>query len=251
MPDQAPPVSIVIPAREEEVRLPPSIAALKAAFPTEPWEFLVVIEPGRDRTAEAARAAIAGDPRFRVIDNPVARGKGFAVKTGMLAAKGEVVFFMDADLSVPLRCVGEFLDAMEREPGADVFIGSRRHPLSILPVRQPALREASGRAFNKLLRLCGVTRLADTQCGFKAFRRPCVEPIFSRVVQDGFGFDVEVVVLAERLGFGLWELPVEWSDVRGSKVRTLDGAKAFLEAVLAARRVRRETPRHAVPRSQH
>ncbi len=251
MPDQAPLVSIVIPAREEELRLPPSIRAIKEAFPHQAWEFLIVVEPGRDRTAEAAREAAGQDARFCVIENPVPRGKGFAVKTGMLAARGDVVFFMDADLSVPLRCVGEFLAVMDGDPAGDVLIGSRRHPQSILPVRQPFLREASGRAFNKLLRLCGVTHLSDTQCGFKAFRRAAVKPIFSRVRQDGFGFDVEVVVLAEQMGFALRELPVEWSDVKGSKVKPLDGARAFLEAVLAARRIRRETPPHAIPRSQH
>ncbi|MDX2081419.1 MAG: glycosyltransferase family 2 protein [Terrimicrobiaceae bacterium] len=237
MPDQAPPVSIVIPAKDEAVRLPPSIRAIRAAFPSEPWEFLIVVEKSSDGTADLARDAAGGDPRFLIQENPIARGKGYAVRTGMLRARGDWVFFMDADLSVPLACVGEFLASREI---ADVLIGSRRHPETQLLRRQPFLREASGRFFNMSLRFLGVTRLLDTQCGFKAFRREAAREIFSRVEQDGFGFDVEVVVLADILGYRMLERPVRWTDADGSKVRPLDGVMALVEAVLAARRLRRK-----------
>ena len=238
MPDQAPRVSIVIPARNEERRLPASIREIRRAFPSENWEFLVVIEPGGDRTVEVSKEAAGDDPRFGFILNPIARGKGFAVKTGMLAARGEWIFFMDADLSVPLRFVSGFLSSAG---DADVLMGSRRHPESRIPVHQPWPREMAGRLFNRILRLAGTTRFSDTQCGFKAFRREAAHAIFSRIQQDGFGFDVEAMVLSEWLGFRILELPVEWADVSGSKLRPLnDGISSLIDAILAARRVRRE-----------
>jgi dolichyl-phosphate beta-glucosyltransferase len=241
MPDQAPQVSIVIPARNEAARLPASIREIRRSFPQEEWEFLIVIEPGTDDTEGAAREAAGGDARFRIHINSSAHGKGHAVKTGMLLARGDPIFFMDADLSVPLRFVGEFLRAADR---ADVLMGSRRHRDSVIAVRQPLLRELAGRLFNRVLRHTGVTRFADTQCGFKAFRREAAREIFSRVGQQGFGFDVEVVVLAEVLGFRVQEMPVEWADAPGSKLRPLrDGVRALMDAVLAARRIRREYPK--------
>lgn len=240
MSDQAPPVSIVIPARNEAARLPASLRELQRVFSGEPWEFLVVVEPGEDDTAAAAREAVAGDGRFEIIENPVHRGKGFAVKTGMLRARGDLVFFMDADLSVPPGTVHEFL-RVSAETRADVLMGSRRHRASRILRRQPVAREAAGRVFNLVLRACGVTRMTDTQCGFKAFRREAAREIFARVVQDGFGFDVEAVVWAEVRGFRIVELPVEWSDVDGTKVRPMrDGVAALVEAVLAGWRIRRE-----------
>lgn len=237
--DQAPAVSIVVPAREEAARLPGSIRAMQAKFPDEPWEFLVVVEKSADGTAGLAREAAGGDPRFVIVENTVARGKGFAVKSGMLLARGEWIFFMDADLSVPLRFVRRFLQDAE---GADVLVGSRRHAESVIPVPQSLLRVAAGRLFNLALRGLGITRLRDTQCGFKAFRREAARAVFSRVEQDGFGFDVEALMIAENLGLRLRELPVEWSDVKGSKVSPTNGLAALRDAVLAARRVRRENP---------
>ena len=120
----------------------------------------------------------------------------------------------------------------------------------MISVHQPWLREQAGRLFNFALRLSGATRLADTQCGFKAFRREAARAIFPLVEQDGFGFDVEVIVLAEMLGFRILELPVDWADAAGSKVRPLrDGISSLAEAVLAARRIRHKYQDHAHPRS--
>jgi len=239
MPDQAPRVSIVIPALNEAARLPASIREIRRTFPDEPWEFLIVIEPGTDDTEAVSREAAEGDGRFQFVINPAARGKGFAVKTGMLLARGGTVFFMDADLSVPLRFIPDFLREADLG-GADVLIGSRQHGASVIPIRQPLSREIAGRLFNLALRLAGVTRFADTQCGFKAFRRDAAREIFTRVRQDGFGFAVEALAISEVLGFRVEELPVEWSDAPGSKLRPLrDGVSALCDAVLAARRIRR------------
>ena len=246
MPNQVPRVSIVIPAKNEALRLPPSIRQIRSAFPDEAWEFIIVIELSSDGTEAAVREAIDGDPRFLVIANPVARGKGYAVKTGMLRARGDLVFFMDADLSVPLGYVPEFLNHVAE---ADVLVGSRRHPGSIIRVHQSFTRELSGRIFNLALRVGGITRLADTQCGFKAFRREAAQAVFSKLEQDGFGFDVEALMLASQLGFRALELPVEWADVKGSKVSFLSGLEALRDAILAARRIKRKYPSHANSRS--
>ncbi len=237
-PDPVPQVSIVIPARNEEDRLPASIREIRRTFPSEAWEFLIVVEPGGDRTGEVARREIDGDPRFEILANPTAHGKGYAVRSGMLRARGDWIFFMDADLSVPLRFVHEFLRSANQ---ADVLMGSRRHRGSLIANRQPFPREAAGRVFNRMLRLAGATRFSDTQCGFKAFRRAAANEIFSRVRQEGFGFDVEAMALAEVMGYRIVELPVEWADVTGSKLRPLrDGVSSLVEAILAVRRVRRE-----------
>lgn len=247
MPDQTPQVSIVIPARSEAWRLPASIREIRRAFPSEDWEFLIVIEKSFDGTVLVAGEAAAGDPRFRIIANPTARGKGFAVKTGMLQARGKIVLFMDADLSVPLRFVREFVEAAA---DADVVIASRRHPASVISIHQPWRREVAGRAFNLVLRLAGATAFRDTQCGFKAFQKDAAREIFSRVFQDGFEFDVEVLALAEALGYRVVERPVEWADAAGSKGQVLkNGFPALVNAVLAAWRVRRDASLHAKSRS--
>ncbi len=166
---QAPRISIVVPSRNEEARLPRTLKALREFDDSAPYplEVVIVVEPGNDRTAEIARKAEAENGIFRALVQPTPHGKGYAVKTGMLAASGDIIFFMDADLSVPLRCVDEFLPAFDH---ADVVFGSRRHPQSVIGRSQPFFRVASGRAFNLALRMCGVTRFRDTQCGFKAFR---------------------------------------------------------------------------------
>lgn len=235
-----PSLSLVIPCRNESARLPETLRAVRHFVETShpDAEVIIVVERSTDNTAELAREFAEKSPRFRAVCNPVARGKGFAVKTGMLAAEGEVVFFMDADLSVPLRFVDAFLPWFAQ--GADVVFGSRQHPESVIVRSQPFLRVFYGRVFNLCLRLLGAVSCKDTQCGFKAFRRGAAREVFSRLTLDGFGFDVEAMALAEALRLKIVERPVEWSDAPGSKVRALrDGSSAFLEAALAARRAKK------------
>lgn len=235
-----PEVSLVIPCRNEAARLPGTLQELTSFLGVASFssEVVIVVERSEDATAELVSDWERQEPRFRAVLNPVARGKGYAVKTGMLAAEGDVVFFMDADLSVPLRFLGPFL--AEIESGADVVMGSRRHPETVIACSQPISRVVAGRAFNIALRFCGATRFRDTQCGFKAFTRNASHAIFSRMGSDGFGFDVEVLAHAHALGFKVVEHPVEWRDVSGSKVRPLrDGARAFAEALAGARRAKK------------
>jgi len=241
-----PAVSLVIPCRNEQSRLPSTLNAVKGFLDRIDFttEVVVVVEKGTDQTVEIATAYTLEDSRFRVIANPVARGKGFAVKTGMLAATGDIIFFMDADLSVPLRFVPDFLGDFER--GADVVFGSRQHAESMIVRSQPLRRVLAGRAFNLCLRLCGATKFHDTQCGFKAFRKIAARAVFEHLTVDGFGFDVEALALADCLGFQIVERPVEWCDSPGSKVQALrDGSHAFLDALAGARRAKRISAQRA------
>jgi len=235
-----PQVSLVIPCRNESARLPRTLEVLGQFLESfEPSvEVVVVVEQSSDNTVQIAREFAAKDDRIRVIANPIARGKGYAVKTGMLSATGDIIFFMDADLSVPLRFVTEYL--ADFEAGADVVFGSRQHQESVIARSQPFQRVAYGRLFNFSLRALGATRFKDTQCGFKAFRREAAQWIFSRLTVDGFGFDVEALALADVMGYKIRERPVEWSDAPGSTVRALrDGSAAFQEALLASWKARR------------
>ena len=238
-----PALSLVIPCRNETARLPATLRAVSAWLDAgdRKVEVIIVVEKSTDDTAELAQRQAAADARFRAICNPVARGKGFAVKTGMLAATGDIVFFMDADLSVPLRFIDEFLPYFEK---ADVVFGSRQHRETVIPIKQPFFRVFCGRMFNLALRICGATSFKDTQCGFKGFRREAAQAVFSRLTLDGFGFDVEALALAEALRLRIVERPVEWSDAPGTKVRALrDGTSAFFEAVVAAKRAKKKLKR--------
>jgi glycosyltransferase involved in cell wall biosynthesis len=219
-------VSIIIPAFNEEKRLPSTLATVKGYLATSSWEFseIVVVDDGsRDATAEVARAA-----GVRVLRNPGNRGKGYSVRHGMLEAKGDWALFSDADLSAPIGELETLWAAAERE-GAPCAIGSRALDRSLIGVHQPAFREQMGRVFNLLMRLETGLPFHDTQCGFKLFQTSAAREIFRRQRLDGFGFDVEVLFIAKRLGYRTLEVPVRWNDVAGTKVSMLLGAKGFLD----------------------
>ncbi|MEX1110777.1 MAG: glycosyltransferase [Chthoniobacterales bacterium] len=216
-------VSIVVPAYAEEQRIGRAVAGLRrlaAGFPRL-GEVLLVVEPSGDRTVDAAREAAGGDPLVTILENPDHRGKGFSVRTGMLRAGGEIVFFMDADLSVPLGHVAPFVAHLDAHPETGVVIGNRRHSGSVITRRQHPLRERAGRIFNQAVRALGLSASKDTQCGFKAFRREAAQRIFSRAQIDGFAFDTEILLLAGKLGLRVDELPVEWINDEHTKFRPL------------------------------
>ena len=219
-------ISIIIPAFNEEKRLPSTLTTVKRYLTASSWEFseIVVVDDGsRDSTAKVAEAAGA-----RVLRNPGNRGKGYSVRHGMLEAKGDWALFSDADLSAPIEELETLWSAVERE-GAPCAIGSRALDRSLIGVHQPAFRESMGRVFNLLMRLGTGLPFHDTQCGFKLFETSAAREIFGRQRLDGFGFDVEVLFIAKRLGYRTLEVPVRWNDVAGTKVSTLLGAKGFLD----------------------
>jgi dolichyl-phosphate beta-glucosyltransferase len=223
-------VSIVIPAYAEEQRIGRAVTELRRLAADWPrlGEVLVVVEPSGDRTVEAARAAAGGDPLATIIENPSHRGKGYSVRTGMLQAAGEIIFFMDADLSVPLEYVAPFVAHLDAHSQTAVVIGNRRHPGSVMTRRQHPLRERAGRVFNHVVRALGLSASKDTQCGFKAFRRGAAREIFTRARIDGFAFDTEVLLLARKFSLRIDELPVEWINDEHTKFRPLqDGWRSF------------------------
>jgi dolichyl-phosphate beta-glucosyltransferase len=236
--DGRPKLSLVIPAYREAHRLPAALEELidfGRGFKFE-WEVWVIVERSPDGTVDLARQATAKQANFRVVDNPVQRGKGYAVRTGMLRATGDLVFFMDADLSVPLEEIPAFVEYFDRHPDVDVLVGNRQHAASRIVKEQAWLRRTMGQTFNRLLRACAGVTLRDTQCGFKAFRRKAARAVFERQTLDGFAFDVEVLLLAERLGFRVEDLPVQWLNSPESRVRLVaDSARMLWDAV----RVRR------------
>jgi len=224
-------LSIVIPAYNEEQRLPATLGAIAAYLQTKPLDFveiLVVDDGSRDRTAEVVRQAAAADARIRLLQNPGNRGKGYAVRHGMQKAQGEWILFTDADLSAPIEDLEKLEEAVRRE-NADGAIGSRALDRRLVLRRQSPLRELSGRVFNLAMRLVTGLPYRDTQCGFKLFRRDVAQCVAARQQSDGFGFDVEILYIARKHGYRILEVPVRWANVEGTKVSLLKGLEAFLD----------------------
>jgi glycosyltransferase involved in cell wall biosynthesis len=230
-----PDLSIVIPAYNEHGRIGPTLDSVLD------WvtgldgsvEVLVVDDGSRDGTAEQVRAHqtsyAAHGTRLAVLGDGVNRGKGAAVRVGMLQARGLVLLFTDADLSAPITEAPALLAPIHRGDVA-VAIGSRGVDRSLIGVHQSLLRETAGRTFNILMRLAVGLPFKDTQCGFKAFRRDAARDIFSRVKIDGFGFDVEALYLARKLGYKCAEVPVRWNHVEGTKVSMFgDSTRMFAD----------------------
>lgn len=216
----APRISIVIPAFDEAERIEAALRRIAQHLGAERGtaEVLVVDDGSRDGTGACAeQAGHELDLRLRVLRHTPNRGKGYAVRRGMLEARGAAVLFTDADLSVPIR----HLDAFWRrlQAGADVVFGSRHAAGAVIAVRQPAFRERLGDVFRHLARHAVVPDVADFTCGFKLFRREAAREVFSRQRLSGWGFDVEVALIARRLGLRLVEEPVEWRDDARTRVR--------------------------------
>jgi dolichyl-phosphate beta-glucosyltransferase len=226
-------LSIVIPAFNEEKRLPATLDRIDSYLARGGWRFselLVVDDGSRDGTAAVAEAFAARKPFARLLRNPGNRGKGYSVRHGMLEAKGEWALFSDADLSSPIEEL-EKLWSAAGEARAQVAIGSRALDRSLIGVHQPAFRETAGKVFNLAVRVIAGLPYWDTQCGFKLFETRAARDIFRRQRLERFGFDVEVLFLARRLGYSAIEVPVRWNDVAGTKVSALGGLSAFLDPV--------------------
>jgi dolichyl-phosphate beta-glucosyltransferase len=219
----APVLSLVVPAYEEAARLPRSLAAAVAYLERSglDYEIVVVDDGSRDDTAQVARRTLAalGARRSQVIRLEPNRGKGAAVREGMLRANGERILFSDADLSTPIE--EEARLRAELDAGADVAIGSRAVPGARITLSQGWLRQSAGRGVNRILRLLGLTDSMDTQCGFKMFRREAARALFSQARIDRFLFDVEVLFLARRWRLRVAEVPVEWRNDPDSRVHVL------------------------------
>jgi dolichyl-phosphate beta-glucosyltransferase len=211
-------VSLVIPVYNEETRLPRALNSLLDFLGTQgfSWEILIVDDGSIDRTAEIAKEVAEKTGQLHYLHTPH-RGKGHAVRTGMLAAGGTFRFYSDADLSVPIDDLSRFLPALEQ---ADVAIGSRE-AAGAVRFNEPRYRHAIGRVYNLLVRILLTPGLQDTQCGFKGFRGDVARELFSRQAMEDWGFDVEILYLAQRLGYRIAEVPVHWTYGRHSRIRVL------------------------------
>jgi glycosyltransferase involved in cell wall biosynthesis len=242
-------LSLVIPAYNEAARLG---RTLEAAFEylnaqASESEIIVVDDGSADGTAQVAAESFenfSGRVSSHIIRVPVNRGKGHAVRAGLLAARAPVALFSDADLSTPLAETPKLV-APIRAGEYDLVFGSRALDRSLIGTHQPWRREQSGRVFNLVMRLATGLPFWDTQCGFKAFRMDVCRPIIEAARIDRFGFDVELLYVAHLAGLRLNERAVRWNDVAGSKVSFMNGLDGFLEL----RELRREARRGSYDRA--
>lgn len=230
-----PHLSVVVPAYNESERIGSTLARIRQYFEKQryPVELIVVDDGSRDDTVALARRALEGFPRGEVISYRPNRGKGYAVRTGIVATQGEHVLFTDADLSTPIEEVERAFGLLDR--GTDIVLGSRAAGRAVVR-RQPPFRRFAARVFN-LARdsIVPSTGVADSQCGFKLFRGPVARDIFRRQRVDRFMFDVETLYVAGRLGYRYVEMAVAWADMPGSKVRVVRGALELLPELLSIR----------------
>lgn len=227
-------LSFIIPAYNEAARLGNTLGQVLPYLAAQPYpsEVLLVDDGSADDTAAVAQRyfdthACPG-VAMRVLSYQPNRGKGYAVRQGLLAAQGEVAVFSDADLSTPITELPRLLASLLAGQH-DVVFGSRALDRGVVGVHQTWLREQSGRFFNRIMRRLTGLPYADTQCGFKAFRLASLRPLVQVAVLDGFGFDVELLYLATHAGLRLLELPVAWNNVAGSKVSLRSGLHSFWE----------------------
>ena len=209
---------MVVPAYNEEVRLPRTLERLDEYYRTQPypWDVTVVSDGSTDETESIVEAFAKTHPHFKLVASRPNRGKGYVVRDGILESKGDLVLFCDADLATPQEETEKLLKHMQ--DGADVAIGSRPLAESSLEKRQPLYREFLGRAFNKAVQLLAIRGIDDTQCGFKMFTRKVADDVFRRCTLDGFSFDFEALMIARDLGYRIDEVPIRWSHQEGSKV---------------------------------
>ena len=224
--------SIVIPAYNEAERIGATLDKVLAHIAQEHWraEVVVVNDGSTDQTAAIVRDYSRRNPAVRLVENPGNRGKGYSVRNGMMNALGDVLLLSDADLSSPIAEAKKLFAALDA--GADIAIGSRWLRAETQTQRQSLMRQLFGRVFNLLLRVILGLRFKDTQCGFKAFRRPAAQKIFPLQRIERWGFDPEGLYLARKFHLRVDEVAVEWANDDRSKIRPVrDGFRMFTEVL--------------------
>lgn len=235
-------LSIIVPAYNEEDRLPATLVRMEEYLNQRDFshELIIVDDGSRDTTRQVVRDFAATRPWVRLVqydddkDRPVNRGKGYAVRQGVLASQGRDVLFSDADLSTPMEEMEKLLPLISSGE-CDIAIASRALPDSDLAVHQPWYREMMGRTFNRIVQRIIGTTIVDTQCGFKAFRGETARRLFSLALIDGFGFDTEIIFLARKFRYPVREIGVVWRHQDDSRVNPLLAPLAMLREVLEVR----------------
>lgn len=221
-----PQLSIVIPAYNESARIEDALERVLACVREQNWdaEVLVVDDGSKDDTAAIVQRWMNSHPRLHLIQNPGNKGKGYSVRNGLLQAAGDIVMFTDADLSAPMEEANLLIAALNE--GADVAIGSRWLDRARQTIHQPLYRQFFGRCFNWITRTVMGLPFKDTQCGFKAFRRPAAQVIFRLQTIERWGFDPEILFIARKLKYAIREVPVTWGHDERSRISYLkDGVK--------------------------
>jgi len=226
-------LSIVVPAYNEEARLPQTLPRIVDFLRAQDYaaELVVVDDGSTDGTCRIVEDIAATVPFVRLIRNEH-RGKGYAVKTGGMAAAGDYIFLCDADLSMPIEEVARFLPPALEE--YDVAIGSREVE-GARRYDEPGLRHLMGRVFNTLVRLLAVRGFQDTQAGFKCFAREAAREMFPYQTMDGFGFDVEILFIAQKRGFRIVEVPINWYYMSNSRVSPVSDSVRMFREILEVR----------------
>ena len=225
-------LSVIIPAYNEEKRLPKTLEAIDAYLKNQSYnyEIVVVSDGSEDKTAEVVENLKSKIASLRLIDNKENHGKGFVVRQGMMEALGEYRIFTDADNSTSIDQIEKMWPEFEK--GYDIVVGSRDTKGAVLNPSQPAFRIVVGDIF-RLLRqiICDVWEILDTQCGFKGFKKEAVEKIFPKCQIDRFAFDPEILVLAKRMGYKIKEIPINWKNDLESKVKFKSMVKMFVDLI--------------------
>lgn len=233
-------LSLIIPAFNEADRISRSLQQIGDYLARQDFasEVIVVDDGSTDATAEVVQRYIrrpyGQSVRMCLISNPKNMGKGFSVRVGVLQASGSIVAFSDADLPTPITELPKLLDPI-RDATHDIVIGSRAMDRRLIGRRQSWWREYAGRTFNLLMRAILGLKFKDTQCGFKAYRREAILPIFQQQRIHGFSFDVEILYLAAKQGLRILETPVIWSHVEGSRVHLVKDSLKMLLGLLRIR----------------
>lgn len=230
-------LTVIIPAYNEEERIEQTLKRVCEYLERQKysWSIFVINDGSTDQTGVIVRRTAEKDNRIHLVEYHPNRGKGCAVRTGMLSANSDWLLFSDADLAAPIEEVEKLFQAQ-----SPIAIGSRGMQESQLEIRQPRYREWAGRLFNKLVQLLGVPGIKDTQCGFKLFSHEAAKKVFSHCTIDGYGFDFEALMVARELGYSVVEVPIRWAHQEGSKVRLLqDGLRMIKDLVLLRLTLRR------------
>jgi dolichyl-phosphate beta-glucosyltransferase len=237
-------ISAVIPVYNEARRLTSSVEAMVAELRTvagDDWELVLVDDGSQDDSPELVDRLAAADPHVRALHHEFNRGKGAAVRTGVLATRGDAVLFCDADLSTPPETLRTFLAALEE--GADVVVGNRKSERAVIERWQPPIRTWLGLGFTRLANAMTGLSVLDYTCGFKLFRGEPARAVFQAVQTERWSFDVEVLARAARAGLQLKQIPIRWKHVDGTNVRVLrDVLGSFRELLAIRRRLGRSPP---------
>ncbi|HYH84201.1 MAG TPA: dolichyl-phosphate beta-glucosyltransferase [Pyrinomonadaceae bacterium] len=248
-------LSIVIPAYNESARIAKTLREVLAYLDEQPGggEVIVVDDGSKDNTSQVAEQVIRAHARGRIEGRVIRvepnRGKGNAVRTGLLAARNVLAAFFDADLSMPITETPKLVEPI-RSGQYDIVLGSRALDRKLIGTHQPWTREQSGKVFNLVMRALTGLPFADTQCGFKAFRMDVCRPVVEGALIDRFGFDVELLFIAHRAGLRLLEYPVRWNDVAGGSVSFKTGLQGFSEVRQVRTNARRGLYDEAIRRAR-